>query len=102
MQMSASAPAPAPAVAAAAAPAATVVPATIPAAQAVFTRKQFTLVFAMRPANGVTDGEVLLGMKKRGFGVGKFNGFGGKVESGESVPDAAVRELREESGLIAK
>mmetsp|Transcript_123408 Transcript_123408/g.394828 ORF Transcript_123408/g.394828 Transcript_123408/m.394828 type:complete len:208 (+) Transcript_123408:3-626(+) len=46
--------------------------------------------------------QVLLGMKKRGFGQGKWNGFGGKLEPGESVEAAAVRELREESGLSAR
>jgi len=45
---------------------------------------------------------VLLGMKKRGFGQGKWNGFGGKVAEGESVQDAAKRELFEESGLKAQ
>jgi hypothetical protein len=35
--------------------------------------KLFTLVFVMR------EGQVLLGMKKRGFGAGKFNGFGGTL-----------------------
>ncbi|MBI5153156.1 MAG: 8-oxo-dGTP diphosphatase [Parcubacteria group bacterium] len=44
---------------------------------------------------------VLLGMKKRGFGMGKWNGFGGKVEEGETVEVAAKRELFEESGLEA-
>lgn len=44
---------------------------------------------------------VLLGMKKRGFGAGKWNGFGGKVLAGESVEDAARRELQEETGIIA-
>nr|CAD7407420.1 unnamed protein product [Timema cristinae] len=44
-------------------------------------------------------GNVLLGMKKRGFGKGKWNGFGGKVELGETIHQAAVRELQEESGL---
>ncbi|MBI5420719.1 MAG: 8-oxo-dGTP diphosphatase [Parcubacteria group bacterium] len=44
---------------------------------------------------------VLLGMKKRGFGMGKWNGFGGKVEEGEMVEVAARRELLEESGLEA-
>ena len=39
---------------------------------------------------------MLLGMKKRGFGTGKWNGFGGKVEVGETVADAAQRELEEE------
>ena len=44
---------------------------------------------------------VLLGMKKRGFGAGRWNGFGGKIEEGETVEEAAIRELREESGLEA-
>ncbi|CAN0261386.1 unnamed protein product, partial [Ectocarpus fasciculatus] len=46
--------------------------------------------------------EILLGMKKRGFGEGKWNGFGGKVESGESVDEAAKRELMEEAGVTAR
>ncbi len=45
------------------------------------------------------DGRILLGRKKRGFGVGKWNGFGGKVEAGESLEDAARRELHEEAGI---
>ncbi len=40
-------------------------------------------------------------MKKRGFGAGRWNGFGGKVEEGESVEEAARRELLEESGIRA-
>lgn len=68
-----------------------------------------TLVFALRP------GEVLLGLKKRGFAEGWWNGFGGKVEPGETIPEGAkrsvelnyfnntyssfYRELYEESGL---
>lgn len=35
--------------------------------------------------------QVLLGMKKRGFGVGRWNGFGGKVEQNESIVEAAKR-----------
>lgn len=43
--------------------------------------------------------KVLLGMKKRGFGVGRWNGFGGKVLPGESIEDATRRELLEEAGI---
>ncbi|KAF2359998.1 NUDIX hydrolase domain [Trinorchestia longiramus] len=42
---------------------------------------------------------LLLGLKKRGFGQNKINGFGGKVEPGESIRGAAVREVLEESGV---
>lgn len=45
------------------------------------------------------NNRVLLGMKKRGFGAGKWNGFGGKVEQGERIEQAAVRELKEEAGI---
>ncbi len=43
--------------------------------------------------------EVLLGLKKAGFAAGKINGIGGKVEPGETVVAAAVRELEEEVGI---
>lgn len=45
--------------------------------------------------------EILLGMKKRGFGVGKWNGFGGKISSQETILEAAQRELKEEAGITA-
>lgn len=54
-----------------------------------------TLVFLRDP----TRRAVLLAMKKRGFGVGKWNGVGGKVEGGETIEEAAVRETREEIGV---
>jgi 8-oxo-dGTP diphosphatase/2-hydroxy-dATP diphosphatase len=45
------------------------------------------------------DGQILLGMKKRGFGVGRWNGFGGKLKSGETIEQAAKRETQEECGI---
>jgi len=52
------------------------------------------------------DDEILLAAKKRslsGFDVaiGKWNGIGGKVDEGESIKSAAVRELNEEVGVAA-
>lgn len=49
----------------------------------------------------VKNDEVLLGMKKRGFGVGRWNGFGGKIDEGETVEQGALRELEEEVGIEA-
>ncbi len=48
------------------------------------------------------DGKVLLGRKKRDFGVKKWNGFGGKIEKNETIEECAIRELREEAGINAK
>jgi 8-oxo-dGTP pyrophosphatase MutT (NUDIX family) len=42
------------------------------------------------------DGKILLAMKKRGFGVGKWNGAGGKCQGDETPLEAAVREVQEE------
>ena len=44
--------------------------------------------------------EVLLGLKKTGFGAGKWVGLGGHIEPGEKPTAAAVREVEEESGLL--
>ncbi len=57
--------------------------------------KKATICFCLR------DGNVLLAMKRQSFGSGKWNGYGGKVDEGESPRAAVIRELREESGLVA-
>lgn len=56
--------------------------------------KQTTLCFLLNDKN-----EVLLAMKKRGFGMGKWNGVGGKVQEGEDIRAAMVREIKEEIGV---
>jgi ADP-ribose pyrophosphatase YjhB (NUDIX family) len=48
----------------------------------------------------ITNAEqILLGKAKRGKGMGKWNGFGGKVEAGENIEDAARREVLEEASI---
>ncbi|MBX4205272.1 MAG: 8-oxo-dGTP diphosphatase [Candidatus Doudnabacteria bacterium] len=47
------------------------------------------------------NSQILLGFKKRGFGAGRWNGFGGKLKPGEDLLTACRRELLEESGLTA-
>ncbi|MDP3957694.1 MAG: 8-oxo-dGTP diphosphatase [bacterium] len=64
--------------------------------QIVFMRKVSTLCLALR------DGRILLGMKKRGFGAGWWNGFGGKIQAGETIENAAKRETREECGIVIR
>lgn len=47
----------------------------------------------------VRDDQILLIRKKRGFGAGKINGPGGKVEPRETPLAAALRETEEELGI---
>lgn len=42
------------------------------------------------------DNQILLAMKKRGFGEGKFNGVGGKLKENETPEMAMIRECQEE------
>lgn len=46
--------------------------------------------------------ELLLARKQSGPGQGRWNFFGGRIETGESPAACAVRELAEESGLVAE
>ncbi len=52
--------------------------------------RQATLVFLIK------QNQILLAMKKRGFGVGKYNGVGGKKEENETIEGTAKRETFEE------
>ncbi len=57
------------------------------------TQKICTLLFLRR------GDEILLAMKKRGFGAGHWNGAGGKIEPGETIEQALIRECEEEIGV---
>ena len=57
------------------------------------TEKTCTLLLLVR------DDEILLAQKKRGFGEGKWNGVGGKIEPDETIEQALVRECQEEIGV---
>jgi len=58
--------------------------------------RKTTLVFLLAD-NGK---RICLALKKRGFGAGKWNGSGGKVEPNETIEAAARRECQEETGVL--
>ena len=61
-----------------------------------------TLVFLIKKSkNKITD--ICLAMKKRGFGINRYNGVGGKVDDQkETIEEAAKRETKEEIGVSIK
>ncbi|KAF9908833.1 Nudix (Nucleoside diphosphate linked moiety X)-type motif 1 [Linnemannia zychae] len=64
----------------------------------IASKKVLTLVLVIDKV----EQKVLLGYKKRGFGAHLWNGFGGKVEPGETPREGALRELEEEAGITIK
>jgi mutator protein MutT len=58
--------------------------------------KQATLLFL------IDNDKILLAMKKRGFGEGKWNGVGGKPDKGETIEETTIRECQEEILVIPK
>lgn len=58
-----------------------------------------TLLFLTKTSETGVITDICLAMKKRGFGAGRWNGTGGKTESGETIKDAVVRETQEEIGV---
>ena len=65
--------------------------------------KQTTLCVITRGEG--EDREILLAMKKRRFGVGKWNAAGGKMDKkkgDKNILDAAIRETKEEIGIKVK
>ncbi len=58
--------------------------------------KQLTLLFLLK------ENQVLLAMKKRGFGAGRWNGVGGKLDEGETIEQALIRECQEEIEVTPK
>jgi len=58
--------------------------------------KQVTLLFLIK------NNQILLAMKKRGFGQGRFNGVGGKPEGNENILETAIRETKEEINVTPK
>jgi 8-oxo-dGTP diphosphatase len=64
------------------------------------TSTPVTLCFLLRDT--VAGQEVLLGLKKTGFGTGKIVGLGGHVEHGESDAEAVCREVFEEAGVVVR
>lgn len=65
--------------------------------------RQVSLCLLIKENEGLIT-EILLAMKKRGFGQGRWNGVGGKpdTEKGETVFDSAIRETKEEIGVKIK
>jgi len=65
-----------------------------------------TLLFLIKKSTDKADNtgvakitDICLAMKKRGFGMGRWNGSGGKCNQDESIENATIRETYEEVGV---
>ena len=58
--------------------------------------KKTTLLFL------IDENKILLAMKKRGFGAGRWNGVGGKPENNELIEQTAIRECYEEIEVLPR
>lgn len=58
--------------------------------------KTYTLGFLFR------NRKIILAAKKRKIGIGKLNGYGGRVEEGEDRMQSLIREIFEECSVIAE
>jgi 8-oxo-dGTP diphosphatase / 2-hydroxy-dATP diphosphatase len=60
-----------------------------------------TLVYLIKREEGEIK-EICLALKKRGFGINRWNGVGGKLKEGETIEAGAKRETKEEIGAVVK
>lgn len=63
--------------------------------------KNTTLLFLIKKNNNKIS-DICLAMKKRGFGAGRWNGVGGKLQEGETIEQALIREVQEEIGVLVQ
>ncbi|GAB3554068.1 hypothetical protein GCM10027404_27530 [Arthrobacter tumbae] len=64
------------------------------------TPRRVALCFLFRHTDA--GREVLLGLKRSGFGTGRIVALGGGLEHGETAAEAAAREVQEESGIVVE
>lgn len=60
-----------------------------------------TLLFLIKKKEDEIS-HICLAMKKRSFGVGRWNGVGGKLLPGETLEQGLRREAEEEIGIVPK